>query len=109
MSVHLPKPIEIYFASDQAQDAEALAACMAADATVLDEGGSFESLAAIKAWRIEAKKKYEYTVEPIESVERAGKTVVTSKVSGNFPGSPVNLQFIFGLNGDKIASLEIRS
>jgi hypothetical protein len=36
-----------------------------------------------------------------------GKTVVTAKVSGNFPGSPLNLDHVFELHGDKIASLEI--
>lgn len=109
MSMQLPKPVETYFSSDTAQVTDALAACFAADATVLDEGGTFEGLAAIKAWRVAAKQKYDYTVEPIDVVERDGKTVVTGKVSGNFPGSPVNLSFIFGLEHDRIASLEIRS
>jgi hypothetical protein len=36
-----------------------------------------------------------------------GKLVVTSRLTGNFPGSPVNLRFFFGLEGDKIASMEI--
>jgi hypothetical protein len=109
MSIHLPKPIEIYFSSDQAGDAEALSSCFAPDATVHDEGRSYEGLKAIKTWRIEVKKKYDYTAEPIEAVESGGKTVVTGRVSGNFPGSPVNLRFIFALAGEKIASLEIRS
>jgi len=47
-------------------------------------------------------------VEPISAVERDGKTVVTGKVSGNVPNSPVNLEHIFRLEGDKIASLESR-
>jgi hypothetical protein len=108
MPIHLPKPIEIYLSSENAHDTEALAACFAADATVLDEGRTFAGLTVIKEWKVETKKKYKHTVEPIDAVERGGKTVVTSKVSGNFPGSPVNLEFIFGLKGDKIASLEIR-
>ena len=39
--------------------------------------------------------------------ERDGGTVVVGKVSGDFPGSPVDLEHAFKLNGDKIASLEI--
>jgi hypothetical protein len=108
MAIHLPKPIETYISSENAHDTETLATCFAADATVLDEGRSFEGLTAIKEWNAETKKKYDHTVEPIDAVEQGGKTVVTSKVSGNFPGSPVNLKFIFRLQGDKIASLEIR-
>ena len=42
------------------------------------------------------------------SVDLDGKTVVTSRVAGNFPGSPVNLEYVFGLERDKITSLEIR-
>ena len=39
--------------------------------------------------------------------EKDGKTVVTSRLTGNFPGSPVDLRFFFELEGEKIASLEI--
>jgi len=39
---------------------------------------------------------------------RDGKVVVTGKVSGNFPGSPISLQHIFEIEGDRIVSLEIR-
>jgi len=107
--MHLPKPIEIYFLSDKAQDTKVLATCFAPNATVCDEGRTFTGLAAITAWRIEAKRKYEYTVEPLEAVQRDGKTVVTSRVSGNFSGSPVTLTYVFKLDRDRIASLEIRS
>jgi hypothetical protein len=55
----------------------------------------------------EAGEKYHHTVEPLSVTERDGKTVVTAKVSGNFPGR-VNLDHIFELHGDKIVSLEIR-
>jgi hypothetical protein len=48
-------------------------------------------------------------VEPLEGVSRHRKTVVTARVSGVLPGSPVTLAFIFRLEQDKIASLEIRS
>ena len=36
-----------------------------------------------------------------------GKTIVTSRLVGNVPGSPVDLRYFFKLEGDKIASLEI--
>jgi hypothetical protein len=34
--------------------------------------------------------------------------VVTGRLTAEFPGSPVELQFVFGLEGDRISSLEIR-
>jgi SnoaL-like domain len=107
--MHLPRPIEIYFESDKARDVEALATCFAADATVHDEGRTHEGLAAIKAWKIEASRKYEYTIEPLEAAQRDGNTVVTARVAGHFPGSPVTLTYVFKLDRDGIASLEIRS
>ena len=108
VAIHLPRPIEIFFESDKGREAEALPMCFAADATVYDEGCSHKGLAAIKTWKIEARRKYEYTAEPLEGAQRDDKIVVTARVAGNFPGSPVTLTFIFGLEGEKIASLRIR-
>jgi hypothetical protein len=46
--------------------------------------------------------KYKYTCEPLACEEKDGKTVVTCHLVGNFPGSPVDLRFLFKLEGDKI-------
>lgn len=51
--------------------------------------------------------KYVYTIEPLACELRDDKVVVTSRITGNFPGSPVDLRFFFELAGDKIASLEV--
>jgi len=107
MPVQLPKPIATYIASENAGDMATLAACFTADAIVRDEKRTIEGLAAIKAWKVASKEKYQHTVEPIEAIEKDGKTIVTARVSGNFAGSPVNLQYVFALNGGKIASLDI--
>jgi hypothetical protein len=32
---------------------------------------------------------------------------ITGKVSGNFPGSPINLDHVFQLENDRIVSLKI--
>src|SRR6266404_5039738 len=94
--------------AENGHDTEAMARCFADNAIVRDEGRTIKGLAAIKEWKAETKKKYQYSVEPLESAQKDGKTVVTSRVTGNFPGSPVNLEFVFGLERNKIASLEIR-
>ena len=107
MSLVLPKPVAAYFAAENRDDTEALVRCFVDHAVVKDEGRTIEGLTAIKQWHVEAKKKYHHTVQPIDAVERDGKTVVIGKVSGNFPNSPVTLDYIFGLEGEKIASLEI--
>ena len=106
--VHLPKPIAVYLAADGGDD-ELFSRCFAEDAVVRDEGQTYRGLAAIKQWKAEAKKKYQYTIEPLASARKGAKTTVTNRLTGNFPGSPIELEFVFTLDGDKIASLEIRS
>jgi SnoaL-like domain len=105
-SLNLPKPIAAYFAADK-NDGEAVSQCFTENAVVKDEGHTYNGRAAIKAWKTAASAKYEYTSEPVASEEKDGKTIVTSHLVGNFPGSPVDLRFFFELAGDKIASLEI--
>ena len=40
---------------------------------------------------------------------RDGKTVVSTKLTGDFPGRPITLDFGFTLESGKIAALEIQS
>jgi SnoaL-like protein len=105
--MHLPPAIDLYVRIENSGDVEALSQCFASDATVRDEGGTYHGLAAIKQWKAETKKKYGHTVAPLEIADRDGKTVLKAKLTGNFPGSPVTLDFSFVLEEGKIASLEI--
>ena len=109
MSVDLPTPIAMYISAENRGDTEALAQCFAEHAVVRDEGQMIEGLIAIKQWKVETKKKYQHTIEPLTSTQKEGKIIVTNRLNGNFPGSPIELEFVFTLDGDKIASLEIRS
>ena len=107
MSVHLPDPITAYFAADKA-DGAAIAQLFTQDATVKDEGHTYVGRAAIAAWKAGVSTKYTYTSEPVAVEEQAdGKTIVTSHLVGDFPGSPVDLRFFFILRDDGIAFLEI--
>jgi hypothetical protein len=105
-SLHLPKPVAAYFVADKC-DSETLSHCFTENAVVKDEGHTHKGRAAIKRWKTDASAKYDYTSEPVACDHKDGETVVTSRLTGNFPGSPVNLRFFFKLEGEKIASLEI--
>jgi hypothetical protein len=109
MPVDLPTPIAIYIVAENSGDTEALAECFSENAVVRDEDETIEGLAAIKKWKAETKKKYQHTIEPLSFAEKDGTTIVTNRLTGNFPGSPIELEFVFTLDGNKIASLEIRS
>ena len=108
MSINLPKPIAAYFAAEKAEDAGALARCFASDGVVQDEGGSFTGRAAIERWNTTARAKYHHTVVPLSATDRDGAIAVLCRVAGEFPGSPVELQHVFRLDDETIASLEIR-
>jgi hypothetical protein len=108
MTMTLPEPVAAYFVAERNLDSDALGRCFAPDGIVHDEGGTFSGPAAISDWNATARAKYHHTVEPLRVYERDGTTVVIGRVSGEFPGSPVDLEHIFTLRGDRIASLEIR-
>jgi len=109
MPISLPKPIAAYFDADTAGDAGALARCFTATGVVRDEGGTFTGTAAIERWNVDARTKYHHTVVPLSVTEGDGAMTILARVSGDFPGSPVDLEHIFSLDGGQIASLEIRS
>ncbi|HZF26563.1 MAG TPA: hypothetical protein VEZ88_09910 [Steroidobacteraceae bacterium] len=104
--LNLPEPIAAYFAADQL-DGEAAARCFTNGAVVKDEGHTYTGVTAIQQWKTEASAKYRYTIEPLTSEHEDGMTVVTCRLTGNFPGSPVSLRFFFRLERRKIAFLEI--
>jgi len=105
MPADLPTPI----GAANRGETEALAQCFAESAVVRDEGKTIQGLAAIRKWIVETKQKYQHTIEPLASTQKDGKTIVTNRLTGNFPGSPIELEFVFTLDGDEIAALEILS
>jgi hypothetical protein len=106
MLLDLPGPIAAYFAADR-EDGEAVARCFTEGAVVKDEGRTYSGRAAIRQWKEDVSTRYQYTSEPVACEQRDGTVVVTSRLTGTFPGSPVNLRFCFVVEGDQIAALEI--
>lgn len=106
MTLNLPVPVAAYFIADEA-DGEAVARCFTDHAVVKDEGHTYNGRLAIKTWKEDTSARYVYTCEPLKSEQQNGKVVVTCRLTGNFPGSPVDLRFFFELAGDQIASLEV--
>ncbi len=105
--MHLPPAIDLYVKAENAGDVESLSECFAPDAIVRDENHTYEGLAAIKEWKAETRKKYRHNVEPLTVAREGDKIIVTNRLTGKFPGSPIEVRFVFRLEGDKIASLEI--
>ena len=106
---NLPKPIALYLDAENNGDANLFDQCFSKDAVVRDENQTIKGLAAIKKWKAETKRKYQHQVDPLNVVQPDGKTIVTNRLTGNFPGSPIELEFVFTLENNKITLLEIRS
>ena len=103
--VDLPAPIARYFTADAADGG--VARCFTENGVVIDERREHRGRDAIARWQTEASAKYHYTSEPVTVDVSGGDVTVITRVTGAFPGSPIELRYRFGLEGDKIASLEI--
>ncbi|KPW98344.1 nuclear transport factor 2 family protein [Pseudomonas syringae pv. coryli] len=99
--------IEAYFASEAGTAVDVLEDLFTHDARVIDEGLTVSGVEAIKAWKQAAKHKYQYTVEPVESLESDGLVIVKARLDGTFPGSPAVVRFRFTLTHGLISALEI--
>lgn len=107
MASPMPAPVSAYFAAANAHDADRIAACFAENAVVHDERGDIVGREAIRAWADATGRKYRHTAEIVSVEESGGGTIVTARIEGDFPGSPIHLRFSFNLANGAIGGLEI--
>ena len=77
------------------------------DGRVHDERHDHRGRAAIQAWAEETSRQYQMMQTPLAVREEDGAIVVTAEVAGTFPGSPIELQFRFVVEGERIKELRI--
>jgi ketosteroid isomerase-like protein len=109
MALNVPEPVAAYLAAEEVKDADALSRCFTEDGTVHDEGQDYHGRDSIRQWKQAADAKYRYVFQTINVQTFGNLVTVRARLTGEFPGSPVELDHIFKLSGDKMASLEIRS
>jgi hypothetical protein len=109
MMLNMPDPVAAYFAAEETKDAEKLSLCFIEDGTVHDEGRDYRGRGAIRQWKQEADEKYKYVLLPLDAQATGNEVTVRARLTGNFDGSPLEVNHIFKLSSNKIASLEIRS
>ncbi|HWK94700.1 MAG TPA: nuclear transport factor 2 family protein [Pseudolabrys sp.] len=105
--ISLPQTIAAYVAAKNAHDPDAVAQTFAADGIAYDEGKIHRGRAEIAEWARDAMNRYRMTMSPLSVTGKEGKTVLTARVEGNFPGSPIELNFKFELGEDGIRSLKV--
>ena len=105
--IDLPSPIAAYFASDTS-DANAVARCFSESA--VGDRRATRTPRQTGHHTLEGRghrKVHHYTSEPLAVVVSGAEVIVTARVTENFPGSPVDLRYLFTLEGATIARLEI--
>ena len=107
MSLTLPKPVTNYLAAVEAKNTDMLALCFVDEALVHDEGRDYRGLDAIRSWEQETQTKYKYVMKPLDASVSGNTVKLRARLTGDFPGSPVDLDYTFTLANDKITSLEI--
>jgi len=103
--IELPALIANYFEAQNSHDPDAVAGCFEEGGTVNDESRTYVGREAIRAWQAGPVAGYDVTVEPLEIQQEAGSAIVSARVSGKFPGSPIVLTHRFDVGG---AGLMIR-
>jgi hypothetical protein len=99
--------IDRYFQLAPLSDTDAYFAQFDANATVEDEGHEHHGVDAIRVWRGEVPT-VSYEVRDIRGDD--GRHVARALIAGDFPGSPVELDFHFTFTDDGlIESLRIRT
>ena len=106
-TTHLPPAVTEYLAAANRHDAAVAAECFAAGATVHDENHDYTGRDAIRGWIEETSRKYRPTFTLMRTSMREDQVSLSVAVAGQFPGSPVTLDYEMRLRDGKISALNI--
>ena len=103
----LPSILDAYFRAQNAHDIDGLVACFASDAQVRDEGEDISGHETIRTCKEKVRDTYHVSIEPLRHWTVSGNDLVTARVAGTFPGSPIELTYRYEIKDAKIARLEV--
>ena len=103
----VPRAIDAYYRAIADDDSDALIACFTDDAEVIDEGSVHRGREEILAWRDRTRSAYRYTADVLRAERDGDRHVITTRLTGDFPGSPVEVPYHFTLREGLISKLEI--
>ncbi|GAA5119468.1 nuclear transport factor 2 family protein [Luteolibacter yonseiensis] len=105
-TISLPAVVASFLGAANRFDAVAAAACFTSDATFRDNGREFIGTAAIERLMTESNEVRPHIT--VTSAKVDGTTAgIVGTVVGNFPESPVELDFEFQLQDGKISQLTV--
>ena len=103
----LPAAVARYIEAANRFDVTAAADCFTADASVHDENHDYAGRDAVRTWVAETSRKYHPAFTVMRATVNGDDVSLAVAVSGQFPGSPVTLDYQLRLSGDKISTLTI--
>lgn len=103
--MNLPKVIAKLTEAQNNFDSAAYAACFTETAVVFDEGKTHNGRKEIEDWIDKANKEYHATMKPLDYNET--ENILSAETSGNFPGSPIVLNYHLQITDELIQSLKI--
>lgn len=107
MNISLPEAVTTFFQISNGADPSRVAECFAQDASVIDEERKHQGIKAIESWQRQVREASSFTVTLLNACSAGDRLTVQTRVAGDFPGSPLELDHLFVLKNDRIQSLEI--
>ncbi|MCX5251736.1 nuclear transport factor 2 family protein [Streptomyces sp. NBC_00201] len=78
------------------------------EATVIDDGNTYEGTEAIEAWLNRSATEFTYTIHLTHAQQTdATRYIATHHLEGNFPGGTIDLRYQFTLSDGLIERLVI--
>lgn len=105
--MNLPKVITDLVETQNSFDSAAYATCFSETAVVFDEGKTHNGRKEIEAWIADANEQYKATMKPLGFEENETKSILKVEVSGDFPGSPIVLNYHMEIDNELIVSLKV--
>ncbi len=105
--MNLPKVITDLINAQNSFDSAAYANCFSQTAEVFDEGKTHTGRVEIAHWISDANERYQATMEPLSFEEKGTESILKAETTGNFPGSPIVLNYHLAIAGELIQSLKI--
>ena len=99
MTDTLPTAVTDYFALSEGADRARTIRVFTTDAHVTDDGHDYRGRDEILAWLTGPASEFETTSTRLAVESLGDTTTVTNRLTGNFPGGQVDLQFAFTIDG----------
>ncbi|WP_367137532.1 MULTISPECIES: nuclear transport factor 2 family protein [Streptomyces] len=104
----LPEVITRYLTAHRAHDTANAVTTFTDDATVIDDGNTYQGIAAIEGWLDRSATEFTYTIHLTNAQQTdTAHYTATHHLEGNFPGGTIDLRYQFTLRDDRIERLTI--